>query len=164
MYTESYDMESGSMSIYVDGKQEGQKILKPRAVRMADADIKIGKGMNRRPTNPVRANTFSDSYGFDGLIDEVKIYNSGIVFHGSNGGPTPFTDFHWKIRESADMKQRSLPLFNIRHRNSEPPIPGSTFMKPGITFGGSANIPMYWSLLMNCPPILCSGGGPAIYP
>ena len=107
----TYDMESGSMRIYVDGKQEGQRILKPGAVRMADADLKIGKGMNRRPTNPVRANTFSDSYGFDGMIDEVKIYNSGLSSPEVMRAYSLY-DLAESEREIAELKERSLPQFS----------------------------------------------------
>jgi len=41
-------------------------------------DIQIGRGKPRRPTDPVRENTFPGTYSFDGLIDEVKIYNQAL--------------------------------------------------------------------------------------
>ena len=40
--------------------------------------VGIGKGKDRRPVDPVRANTFVDSYSFDGLIDEVRIYDTAL--------------------------------------------------------------------------------------
>ena len=73
----TYDMGTGKMAIYVDGKEAGTKTVGKEYVGVADENIKIGKGKNRKPTDPVRENTFVDSYGYDGLIDEVKIYDRG---------------------------------------------------------------------------------------
>nr|NIO80234.1 hypothetical protein [Candidatus Aminicenantes bacterium]NIQ66187.1 hypothetical protein [Candidatus Aminicenantes bacterium]NIT22185.1 hypothetical protein [Candidatus Aminicenantes bacterium] len=41
--------------------------------------MKIGKGKKRRPVDPVRKNTFPDFYAFDGLIDEVRIYDVALT-------------------------------------------------------------------------------------
>jgi hypothetical protein len=74
----TYDGNSGLMKVYVDGKAAGEKQVSNAAIQLSAKDIKIGKGKPRRPIKPVRANTFMDSYGFDGLIDEVKIYESAL--------------------------------------------------------------------------------------
>lgn len=108
--TGTYDLESGTIRIYVDGKEAGIHNVERLAVVLSETEIKIGKGMDRRPTDPVRANTFVDSYGFDGLIDEVKIYNTGL-------SPTEIKEaysiFGLSIsdKERPDMEVRSLPVF-----------------------------------------------------
>jgi hypothetical protein len=74
----TYDGETGLMRLYVDGKPAGDKQVTKADIVLSAKDIKIGKGKPRRPIKPVRANTFMDSYGFDGLIDEVKIYEAAL--------------------------------------------------------------------------------------
>ena len=47
-------------------------------IELSEKDIQIGRGKDRRPTDPVRENTFPGTYSFDGLIDEVKIYEEAL--------------------------------------------------------------------------------------
>ena len=77
--TATYDKDSGLMKVFLDGEKIGEKAVAKADIELANADIKIGKGKNRRPICPVRANTFSDSYSLDGLIDEVKIYDVALT-------------------------------------------------------------------------------------
>ncbi len=109
--TGSYDSESGTMRIYVDGKEAGIQKVAKLPITQSDAAVKIGKGMDRRPTNPVRANTFVDSYGFDGMIDEVKIYNSAL---SSTEVKQAYSLFGLALaqKENPDMEIRSLPVFD----------------------------------------------------
>ncbi len=74
----TYDGISGLMNIYINGSAAGKKQIAKGKIALSSKDIKIGKGKPRRPIKPVRANTFMDSYGFDGLIDEVKMYGSPL--------------------------------------------------------------------------------------
>jgi len=74
----TYAQESGTMSLYVDGKLVGEKAVAQLPISMSHKMIKIGKGKPRRPIRPVRANTFVDQYAFDGLIDEVRIYDVAL--------------------------------------------------------------------------------------
>jgi hypothetical protein len=74
----TYDKTTGLMSVYVDGKKIGEKQVAKADIELANEDLKIGKGKNRRPIRPVRSNTFSDSYSLDGLIDEVRIYDVAL--------------------------------------------------------------------------------------
>jgi hypothetical protein len=107
----TYDMSSGHMGLYVDGKEVGAKTVGREYVAQAEAEVKIGKGKNRKPTDPVRENTFIDSYGFDGLIDEVKIYDASLTSAQVNQAYSLF-----RISEAdkgnPDMEVRSLPVFN----------------------------------------------------
>jgi len=107
----TYDSESGFLRIYVDGKEEGIQKLAKLPITQSDAAIKIGKGMDRRPTDPVRKNTFVDSYGFDGMIDEVKIYNRGLTSTEVKQANSIF-GLNVSQKENPDMEVRSLPVFD----------------------------------------------------
>jgi hypothetical protein len=106
----SYDMETGHMVIYVDGKEAGSKKVGREYIGVAEVEIKIGKGKDRRPTDPVRENTFIDSYSFDGLIDEVKIYDAGLTAEEIRKSYS-LTGLSLDEKSSPDMEERSLPVF-----------------------------------------------------
>jgi len=74
----TYDKDSGMMRLYVNGKPAGEKRVDKANIVMSSKEVKIGQGKPRRPIKPVRANTFKDLYSFDGLIDEVKIYDTAL--------------------------------------------------------------------------------------
>jgi hypothetical protein len=104
----TYDKEAGKMTVYVDGKLAGEKSVSKSNIVMSGKNVKIGKGKPRRPIKPVRANTFSDYYGFDGLIDEVKIHDTAL-----SGAQIAQSYKNFKPGESekknADMVKRVLP-------------------------------------------------------
>ena len=75
----SYDGKTGVMKLYIDGKPSGEQLLMPEGITVSKKDIRIGRGKPMRPIRPVRANTFVDTYGFDGLIDEVRIYDTALT-------------------------------------------------------------------------------------
>jgi hypothetical protein len=104
----TYDGKSGLMKLYVDGKPSGEKNVGKGKVSLSGKAIKIGKGKPRRPIKPVRANTFSDAYGFDGLIDEVKIYETAL---SASDVAKVYKDVKPSdsIVKSADMVKRVLP-------------------------------------------------------
>jgi len=107
----TYDMNSGVMKIYVNGKEAGSKTVGKEYIGLADENVKIGKGMNMKPTDPVRENTFVDSYGFDGMIDEVRIYD--VVLSGSQVSKSfSMIDPGVTARNNPDMEFRSLPVFD----------------------------------------------------
>lgn len=74
----TYSSHTGIMGLYIDGKLAGQKTVARADISLSDKDIKIGQGKARRPIRPVRANTFMETYSFDGLIDEVRIYDVAL--------------------------------------------------------------------------------------
>jgi hypothetical protein len=74
----TYDQQSGHMKIYVDGKLTDEQKVSKAPIELSDKHIQIGRGKDRRPVNPVRENTFPGTYSFDGLIDEVKIYDVAL--------------------------------------------------------------------------------------
>jgi len=73
-----YNSKSGKLQLYVDGKPADSKTVSKEKIELSDKDIQIGKGKDRRPINPVRMNTFIDSYSFDGLIDEVRMFDRAL--------------------------------------------------------------------------------------
>jgi len=107
----TYDSVSGRMCIYVDGREAGSRMVDRLPITQSDASVKIGKGMDRRPTDPVRENTFVDSYGFDGMIDEVKIYNIGLT-SGEVEQAYALFDLSAEEKTNPDMEDRSLPVFD----------------------------------------------------
>jgi len=74
----TYDKSTGKMAIYIDGRSAGEKTVAKTDIALSKKDLIIGKGKPRRPIKPVRANTFMDSYAFDGLIDEVRIHDEAL--------------------------------------------------------------------------------------
>ncbi len=100
----TYDKKTGKMSIYVDGQLSGQKtVAKTNIETASDKPLKIGQGKMRRQINPVRENTFPGQYSFDGLIDEVRIYDSAL----SDGQVAANYSAYRKI--AVDMDKRVLP-------------------------------------------------------
>lgn len=75
LLTATFNGATGEMKVFVDNQEVGSKTVKTGSIELSDQDILVGRGKPRRPINPVRANTFPGQFAFDGLIDEVKIYN-----------------------------------------------------------------------------------------
>ena len=74
----TYSQSSGTMMLFVDGEKTDEKQVAKAEIELSLKDIQIGRGKERRPTDPVRENTFPGTYSFDGLIDEVKIYDVAL--------------------------------------------------------------------------------------
>ncbi len=71
----TYDIKTGLMKIFLNGKKAGEKQVGKGPILPSENNLRIGKGKDRRPIHPVRQNTFPGSYSFDGLIDEVKVFD-----------------------------------------------------------------------------------------
>jgi hypothetical protein len=74
----TYSKTTGRMELFVDGKRSAGKDIARADIELSSRDIQIGRGKDRRPTDPVRENTFPGTYSFDGLIDEVKLYDRAL--------------------------------------------------------------------------------------
>jgi hypothetical protein len=74
----TYDNSTGLMKVYVNGKQVGEKEVAKGQIELSTKDLYIGQGKPRRPIRPVRMNTFMELYSFDGLFDEIKIYDVAL--------------------------------------------------------------------------------------
>jgi hypothetical protein len=75
----AYAPEDG-MVLYVDGKRAAAKKVEGEFAPAEEADLLIGKhSVERKPYGTLRPNATAAVYTFyDGLIDELKIYNRGL--------------------------------------------------------------------------------------
>jgi hypothetical protein len=104
----TYDKTSGTMALYIDGALSSSKSVKSAEIQTTSDAVQIGKGMNRRPTDPVRANTFIDAYSFDGLIDEVKIHDASLSAEQVTRSYEALQPSE-EQRGNPDMQARTLP-------------------------------------------------------
>lgn len=74
----TFDSSTGEMRVYIDGSEKGSTSVSNSNVSLANEDIRIGKGIDMPPTDPIRKD-FACSYSFDGIIDEVKIYDHALT-------------------------------------------------------------------------------------
>ncbi len=103
-----FDKEKQTASVYINGEKCAEIQVPAAAIKAPDLPLVIGKGKPRRPTDPVRSNTFVDSYGFDGLIDEVRIYDRVLKPEQIKAS---YAAFHpgGKDIDRPDLDPRSLP-------------------------------------------------------
>ena len=78
--TGAFDKAGGEMRIFIDGVEVGSRSVAKERISVADGDVLIGRNSKKiRPTDAVRPKaTLPTLYGFDGLIDEVKIYGQAL--------------------------------------------------------------------------------------
>jgi hypothetical protein len=75
----TYEAQSGKISVFIDGERCGERKVAGGALAQSDAPIQIGQGKKMRQADPVRRNTFEDTFSFDGLIDEVRVYDKALT-------------------------------------------------------------------------------------
>jgi len=78
----TYDKATGRIALYLNGKQIASKIIAEQSELFSDVEtaaqpVKIGKGRPRAAKYLERM-AFESPYSFDGLIDEVKIYDKAL--------------------------------------------------------------------------------------
>jgi hypothetical protein len=77
----TFDKDTG-ITVYIDGKAAGSVLVKGTLTFADDVDLQIGRNHKKTLLNPkvlVRKGVnFPTSYSFDGLIDELKIYNRAL--------------------------------------------------------------------------------------
>jgi hypothetical protein len=105
----TYNAGSGEMKLYVNGKLKKSQQIATEGINQVKVDIQIGKGIAREATDVVRFESdVPAEYGFDGLIDELRIYNkalSGSDISSSYQASHPGSD----IINNPDMQIRKLP-------------------------------------------------------
>ena len=104
----TYDGDTGTMSLYVDGNVSGRKRIAKGSIALSQKDVVIGKGKPRRPIRPVRAQTFIDSYSFDGLLDKIRIHETALTARNIGNVHTSLRP-DAKIRTEPSMDVRKLP-------------------------------------------------------
>ncbi len=74
-----YDQNSG-FRIYLNGKQAGNREVTGKPDFAKDMDLLIGMNSEKvMPSNPVRTyGTMPSWFSFDGIYDEIKIYNEAV--------------------------------------------------------------------------------------
>lgn len=74
----TYDKSSGAVRVFIDGKLCNEQAAPKDGVARSESPIQIGKGTPMGQSDPVR---FADphDFSFDGLIDEVRIYNIAMT-------------------------------------------------------------------------------------
>lgn len=75
----TYDCLSGQGQLFIDGKSVAESNLGPGVLTTPNSPIKIGKGKERFQLALIPYNSASSgSYTFDGLIDEVRVYDTAL--------------------------------------------------------------------------------------
>ncbi|HUT28354.1 MAG TPA: LamG-like jellyroll fold domain-containing protein [Sedimentisphaerales bacterium] len=107
----TFDKSRGRMLIYINGEEAGSVSVPDADITVAKEDIKIGKGIDMLVTDRIRENVggIPDSYAFDGLIDDVKIYTtaltaSQVMDSYNKNKPDPLQ------RDNPDLQKRVLPV------------------------------------------------------
>jgi len=77
----TFDKDTG-ITVYIDGKVAAKVPVGGRLTFAGDVDLQIGRNHKKTQLNPkwlVRKEVnFPTSYSFDGLVDELKIYNRAL--------------------------------------------------------------------------------------
>jgi hypothetical protein len=77
----TFDKKNGIMKLYMDGAEKGSLMVPKSDVSLYGSDIMIGvNDIKMKATDLVREdNNIPQVFGIEGLIDEVKIYNSALT-------------------------------------------------------------------------------------
>jgi hypothetical protein len=112
----TYNKTDGMMRLYINGNEIASKYAGPGGVETVNADIRIGKAeILREPTEVVTLyntnitnNNLPSNYGFDGLIDEVKIYNVAL---SESQVAESYNNFNpgQSVINAPDMQKRAFP-------------------------------------------------------
>ena len=108
----TFDPEASEMRLYVNGELVGSAEAQNWIPLAGESPIFIGQGKAMRPTDRVRRNTFVANYSFDGLIDEVKIYDAVL-------NPEQIAAAYQQMKpvdemlENPDMEYRLLPETDV---------------------------------------------------
>jgi hypothetical protein len=105
----TYNKELGKIALYLNGKPVCEKkVATAGDIELSAKNLQIGRGKDRRQIYPVRSNTFPGTYSFDGLMDEIKIYNVALTpeqigqsFNNNNTTP--------QVLALVDLPARILP-------------------------------------------------------
>jgi hypothetical protein len=104
----TYDTTSGTMALYIDGSLSNSRNVNGAEIQTTSDAVQIGKGKDRRPSDPVRPNTFIDAYSFDGIIDEVKIHDTSLSAEQITASYEAIQPSETQ-RGNPDMQVRALP-------------------------------------------------------
>ncbi len=101
--------ESCTLRLYVDGRKVAE--TRDAAGRLAladDAPLRVAQGVKRMPYLPVGRGQYPSQYSFDGLVDEVGIFNTALT-EAQIEQSTAAYDMTEQRRTNPDMIRRVLP-------------------------------------------------------
>jgi len=67
------------MSLFLDNERVASRRVMPGTIVLSAKPVRIGQGRPRKPITPVRRNTFPAQCSFDGLIDEVAVFDQELA-------------------------------------------------------------------------------------
>ena len=146
----TYDRDQGMMRLYLNGNEIASKSIGKGGVQTVPAEVRVGKAAIKRVPTDGTHDTLPSEFGIDGLIDEVRIYNTALTvsqvaaaFASRNPGTT--------MVRSPDMQKRGFPVLNtIGKFGALPPICPIT--RPGRTCFALALTRTWWWGSTGCPP------------
>ncbi|MBN1414846.1 MAG: LamG domain-containing protein [Bacteroidales bacterium] len=113
----TYEKELGRMCFYLNGRNIGCRSCANLGVNIVNDDIRIGKaGIMRIPTEDFnKPFSIRCYFGFDGLIDEVKIYNVALDAGQIESSYQNFNPGE-AIVNNPNMQKRELPDTNTNNQ------------------------------------------------
>jgi len=101
--------ERCTLRLYVDGRKIGEtQGVVERLALAENAPVRIGQGVKRRPYLPVGRGQYPCQYSFDGLVDEVGVFNAALTDAQIEQSTTAYAIAEQR-RVSPDMIRRVLP-------------------------------------------------------
>jgi hypothetical protein len=101
------DGEKSQVRLYVDGRKVAEAESGPLTLAK-DAPVRIGQGVKRMPYLPVGRGQYPSQYSFDGLIDEVSIFDTALS-DAQIEQSTAAYNMTEQRRSDPDMIRRVLP-------------------------------------------------------
>jgi len=109
----SFEKNKGKLVIYVNGNPTDSLVIPKQSLNITGKAIRIGSsGTKSLASNPVRPQVnFPTEFGFDGLIDEIRVYDKAL---SKIQVLESFRNFvaDEKLLQSPDMEIRKLPETN----------------------------------------------------
>ncbi len=106
----SFEKNNGKLILYINGNPTDSLILPKQSLIVTKKEIRIGcSGKESLASNPVRPQVnFPTIFGFDGLLDEIRVYNKAL---GKAQILESYRNFisDEKLLKSPDMEIRKLP-------------------------------------------------------
>jgi hypothetical protein len=98
-----------TLHLYVDGRKVAEtQDAAGRLALAADAPLRVAQGVKRMPYLPVGKGQYPSQYSFDGLVDEVGIFNTALT-EGQLEKGTAAYKLTEQRRNNPDMIRRVLP-------------------------------------------------------
>jgi len=101
--------ESCTLRLYADGRKVAEKQEVTGKFALAnDAPVRVAQGVKRMPYLPVGRGQYACQYSFEGLVDEVGIFNTALT-DAQIKQSTAAYDMTEQRRNDSDMIRRVLP-------------------------------------------------------